>query len=146
MPDPLPRPPARPAPTLAALVAAPLYFGPFLAGLAQGPAALLPVFVAIWTIWQMLVRPPGWGRPAVPGVALGGLWLGVLAHGLLIVAAFATGRGFAVLIGGALALPGWIAVALALTALPLGLRLARPAVLDGAPDPADQGEPAGTGA
>lgn len=139
------RPPAPPA-ALAALVAAPLYFGPFLAGLSQAPGLLLPVFAAIWTIWRMTVRPAGWARRAVPGIRLGGLWLSVLAHLLLLIALFATGRGFSTLIGGAIALPGWVAVALALLALPLGLRLARPPALDAARVPADQGTAAGSGA
>lgn len=143
--------PATVAASVAALAAAPLYLAPFLAGLAAAPAAMIPVFVAVWAIWLMLMRPRHWGRRAMPGLALGGLWLAVLAQGLLIVAIFATGRGLAVLNAQALAMPAWLPAALALLALPLGLRLSRaPAApappLDAADDPADQGVSAGSGA
>lgn len=131
---------------LAALVAAPLYAAPFLAGLSMSPKALIPVFAAIWALWLLLARPARWTRRAVPGPALGGLWLAVLAQGLLIVAIFATGRGLAVLNGAALALPGWLPVALALTSLPLARLLAgrHGPPLDAAADPADQGASAGS--
>ena len=137
--------------TLAALAAAPLFLAPFLAGLAGSTPTLVPVFAAVWAVWLMLVRPAGWGRRAVPGLALGGLWLAVLAQVLLIVVIFATGRGFAVLSGQALALPVLLPPLLALGALPLGFLLARPPTgprppLDAATDPADQGASAGTGA
>lgn len=131
---------------LGALCAAPLFLAPLLAGLTMAPTALMPVFVAVWAVWQMLLRPAAWRRRAVPGAALGRLWIGVLGQALLLGLLFAVGRGLAVVIGGAAGLPGWAPVLLALAALPLALLVARAPALDAARVPADQGETAGSGA
>lgn len=131
---------------LGTLCAAPLFLAPLLAGLSLAPTAVMPAFVAVWAVWLVLVRPAAWRRRAVPGAALGGLWLRVLAQALLLGALFGVGRGLAVLIGGAAALPGWAPVLLALAALPLAGIVARLPVLDAARVPADQGKPAGSGA
>ena len=137
-----------PHPTaIAALAAAPLYLAPFLSGLAAQHAALLPVFVAIWVTWRMVIRPATWTTPATMGLRLSGLWLTVLAHIVLLILGFALGRGFASVMALALALPYWVPVALALGALPLGhlLAVSRRAALDEADDPSDQGVSTGSG-
>lgn len=149
-------PPAPMASGLLALVCAPIFLAPLLAGLSQAPLFLVPVLAALWLVWQAAARPAQWRQPAVPGLALGGLWLAVLAQGLAIALIFALGRGLSGLVGGALPLPLWVPVALAASAIPptawlarrpgAGARAAGTRVLDAARVPADQGEPAGSGA
>lgn len=142
-------PPQRPAPlrpSLAALVAAPLYLGPFLAGLAQAPLWLMPAFVLAWALWRMLGQPAGSATGGNPAARVLGRASTSLAHAGLVVAAFALGRGFAGLIGAALALPGWAALAVAMVPVLLARRMAAGAKLDAARVPADHGEPAGSGA
>lgn len=142
----MPRPPAPRlvSPRLAALCAAPLFLAPLLAGMALAPSAFMPAFVAIWAVWLLLLRPVAWRRRAVPGAALGRLWMTVLGQALLVGLLFAVGRGLAVLLGGAAALPGWVPVLVALAALPLAAVVARAPVLDAGGVPTDQGNAAGS--
>jgi hypothetical protein len=82
-----------------------LYFGPLLAGLGGHGWMLVPTFVAIFVLWQMIVRPHQWPT-TLSELGKGELWVGIAAQiavqCLLVVVCFGIGRG----IGGAIgALP-----------------------------------------
>jgi len=98
-----------------------LYFGPLLAGLVgHGWAMVLP-FVAIFTLWSILLRPhlwpgPGQFRRPEALVALASL---LATQALLVVLCFGLGRGFGGVMGLDLALPFWFPAALSFLAVPL---------------------------
>jgi hypothetical protein len=82
-----------------------LYFGPLLAGLGGYGWLMVPSFVAIFVLWQMIVRPHHWPT-SLAEFTKGDLWVGIAAQiavqVLLVVVCFGIGRG----IGGAIgALP-----------------------------------------
>jgi hypothetical protein len=82
-----------------------LYFGPLLAGLGGYGWLMVPSFVAIFVLWQMIVRPHHWPT-SLAEFTKGELWVGIAAQiavqVLLVVICFGIGRG----IGGAIgALP-----------------------------------------
>jgi hypothetical protein len=116
--------------TLFSLAAALLYLGPLVAGLSSAPIALLPVFVAIFVLWVAILRPSVWskatsgGTPVALAVHLGGL---TLMQVLLVILAFALGRGLSTLVG-VLDLPVWLPVLVSLAAVPVGRMLWNPAL------------------
>ncbi|MGL5008628.1 MAG: hypothetical protein ACRC6I_02000 [Paracoccaceae bacterium] len=77
-----------------------LYFGPLLAGLGGYGWSLVPSFVAIFVLWQMIVRPHQWPT-TLTELKRGELWVSmasqVAVQILLVVVCFGVGRG----IGGA---------------------------------------------
>lgn len=82
-----------------------LYFGPLLAGLGGFGWTHVPTFVAIFVLWQMIVRPHQWPT-SLTELGRSELWVGIAAQIavqiLLVVVFFGIGRG----IGGAVgALP-----------------------------------------
>lgn len=82
-----------------------LYFGPLLAGLGGYGWTQVPTFVAIFVLWQMIVRPHQWPT-TLTELTRGELWVGIAAQVavqiLLVAVFFGIGRG----IGGAVgALP-----------------------------------------
>lgn len=82
-----------------------LYFGPLLAGLGGYGWMLVPGFVSIFVLWQMIVRPQQWPT-SLSELGKGELWVGIAAQVavqvLLVAVFFGIGRG----IGGAVgALP-----------------------------------------
>ncbi len=78
-----------------------LYFGPLLAGLGGYGWLMVPSFVAIFVLWQMIVRPHQWPT-SLADFGKGELWVGIAAQiavqVLLVVVCFGIGRG----IGGAI--------------------------------------------
>lgn len=115
--------------TLLSLVAALLYVGPFLSGLGQGPALMVPIFTAVFVIWVAVMRPAVWARvttAGAPAVLAARLAMVTLLQVLLVVVAFALGRGFAALTEAALALPLWLPPLLSLLAVPLARLVWRP--------------------
>lgn len=105
------------------LMAAMLYLGPLLAGLAGAPEFLAAVFVAIFTLWVMVMRPAIWKKIGAQGTPLGlALHLGAitLMQALLVILCFGLGRGLAVLLGGTLDLAPVVPVALSGAALLVG--------------------------
>jgi hypothetical protein len=77
-----------------------LYFGPLLAGLGGYGWSLVPTFVAIFVLWQMIVRPHHWPT-SLADLKKSDLWVGIAAQiavqMLLVIVFFGIGRG----IGGA---------------------------------------------
>lgn len=78
-----------------------LYFGPLMAGLGGYGWLMVPSFVAIFVLWQMIVRPHNWPT-SLSDLSKGDLWVGIAAQiavqALLVVICFGIGRG----IGGAI--------------------------------------------
>lgn len=109
--------------TFLSLLAALLYVGPFLAGLANAPVAMLPVFAAVFMVWVMVMRPSVWaaatskGAPAILAARLGIL---TLFQVLLVLVSFGMGRGLTILLDGTLAIPMWLPPVLSIIAIPLG--------------------------
>lgn len=105
---------------LYSLLAAMLYAGPLLAGLAGAPETLVAVFVGIFTLWVVVMRPAIWkaisaeGTPFALALHLGSV---TLLQSLLVILCFAIGRGIAVLLGSTLAIPGILPVLLSAGAL-----------------------------
>ncbi len=98
-----------------------LYMGPLLAGLSgHGWAMVLP-FVAIFTLWSVILRPHLWPTPDQVRrpealVALASL---LATQALLVVICFAFGRGFGGVMGLRVALPFWFPAALSFLSVPL---------------------------
>ncbi|MEY4982229.1 MAG: hypothetical protein RIR62_495 [Pseudomonadota bacterium] len=71
-------------PYLAMAASVLLYLGPVLAGWAMAPAAAWPVFLGVFLLWSVLMRPGDWPRDA-------GRWLeaGVIARALVTVVVLA---------------------------------------------------------
>lgn len=92
-----------------------LYMGPLLAGLADYGWEAVPVFAAIFVLWQMILRPGEWARAPGQGVARLGR---VVIQVLLVSGCFAAGRA----LGGTLAVePGFhpmLPVAVSFLAIP----------------------------
>lgn len=78
-------------PYLAMAASVLLYLGPVLAGWAMAPAAAWPVFLGVFLLWSVLMRPGDWPRDA-------GRWVdaGVIARALATVVVLA-GLAFACL-------------------------------------------------
>lgn len=114
---------------LFSLTAALLYFGPFLAGLSDAPILLVLLFATIFLLWVAIMRPSIWakttgaGTPLALATYLGGL---TIIQMMLVVFAFALGRGLAALLDGVISLPLWVPVLISMTALPLGALLRDP--------------------
>lgn len=103
-----------------------LYLGPFVAGLSRAGAGILPVFVAAFFLWLLLMRPGLAGNAeGGAGRALATLAGSALVQVVLVLLVYGLGRGLSVLTGGPAAVPLWLAAALSLTALPLA-RIALP--------------------
>ena len=104
------------------VLAAMLYFGPLLAGLSGTAELALPVFVAIFTLWIVVMRPAIWARVTQDGtpLALAVYLAGItLMQILLVILCFGLGRGLSAVLGGALDIPQWVPVLLSALALPL---------------------------
>jgi hypothetical protein len=111
-----------------------LYIGPLLAGFGGAGLAVVPVFVAIFLLWLIVLRPqdwPGnlvdWQRPD----AWFALLVRVIVQIVLVLLCFGIGRGFAGVTDLMTDIPAWLPVALSIGAVALG-RLAWPVGQDGA--------------
>lgn len=99
-----------------------LYFGPLLAGLAGTTELALPVFVAVFTLWVVVMRPAIWARVTQEGtpLALAVYLAGItLMQILLVILCFGLGRGLSALLGATLAVPYWLPVLMSALALPV---------------------------
>jgi hypothetical protein len=101
-----------------------LYFGPLLAGLGGYGWTLVPSFVAIFVLWQMIVRPHHWPT-SLSELGRGELWVGIAAQVavqiLLVTVSFGIGRG----IGGAVGVLPMFSPALPLSVSFLSIPLCR---------------------
>lgn len=99
------------------LAAALLYLGPLLAGLAGQGWRVLPVFVLVFLLWLVVIRPQDWPAPAA--WAGPGPWLALMGRAVvqlvLVGLCLGTGRGLAGVAGLTADLP---------LALPVGLSMA----------------------
>jgi hypothetical protein len=115
---------------LFSVAAAMLYLGPFLAGLSAAPITVMPIFVAIFMLWITVMRPSVWakataqGTPAALAVLLGSI---TLVQTLLVVLAFAIGRGMGGLVGN-LSMQPWVPVLISLLSVPAARILWNPAI------------------
>jgi hypothetical protein len=73
-----------------------LYFGPLLAGLAGYGVGMLPPFVLIFLLWQVVVRPQHWLGSGVDWLSASGLstiLTQIILQTIFVTALFAVGRG-----------------------------------------------------
>ncbi|WP_343117139.1 hypothetical protein [Ostreiculturibacter nitratireducens] len=126
---------------LFSLTAALLYFGPFLSGLTGAPMTSALIFLAVYLLWVVLLRPRSWARtetqgaPTILAAYLGGL---TMFQMVLIFVLFSLGRGLGTLLGGVIALPLILPIVLSAFAIPLGLMVREPQTGDAGAEEADQ--------
>lgn len=112
-------------------VTALLYIGPLLAGLAGDGWAEVPVFTAIFLLWQIILRPNLWPRTA-PEWLTGSALLALVARGalltLLVAICFGIGRGIGGVLGYLPNLPAMLPIGLSFLAIPLGRMIWNPAI------------------
>lgn len=98
-----------------------LYFGPLLAGLGGMGWDAVPVFIALFALWLVVMRPKTWPRDIV-------LWsmetassalAQILVNAGIVVVLFALGRGFGGVAGFVPNIPPLLPVALSFLATPL---------------------------
>lgn len=99
-----------------------LYLGPLLAGLGGFGWAVVPVFVAIFLLWTVILRPATWPQTGADW-ARPDLVIGVLAQAvvqvLLVALCFGIGRGLGGVIGALPAFPVMLPIAVSLLSIPL---------------------------
>jgi hypothetical protein len=110
-----------------------LYLGPLLAGLSGQTGALIPVFVLVFLMWSVILRPHLWPRHPRELARTGALLPLVTLTAtqvLLVLICFVIGRG----IGGALGvqpdLPGYLPLALSFLSVPLSRLIWNPLVAE----------------
>lgn len=116
--------------TLFKLAAALLYLGPLLAGFQQQGWQIVPVFVTVFLLWLVVIRPQDW--PAAAAWRGPAPWLALIGRGvvqlLLVVLCIGLGRGLAGVSGlQPAALPVALPVALSILAVGLGRMAWNPA-------------------
>lgn len=115
---------------LLAAIALMLYAGPLVAGLAgHGWAAVWP-FVAIFTLWQVVMRPTDWPRdPArwTEPAQLSAAVARVALLAMLVALCFAIGRGIGAVIGHPAGIPLEVTLAASFVAVPLARLIHDPA-------------------
>ena len=116
-----------------------LYLGPLLAGLSGMGWAAVPVFIALFALWLVVMRPVQWPRDP-------GLWTSqtvvaaaaqVAVNALIVVVLFGIGRGIGGVAGFLPNFPAFFPVALSFLAIPLSRLAGDPARLaetDQSPD------------
>lgn len=99
-----------------------LYLGPLLAGMGGFGWLVVPVFVAIFTLWLMVMRPQDWPQVAADWRSrpmLVGLAARVMVQVLLVVVMFGIGRGVGGVLGVLPPLPAMLPLAISGLAIPL---------------------------
>lgn len=99
-----------------------LYLGPLLAGLAGFGWGLVPVFVVIFVLWLLILRPRNWPRSLADwqkSEALVALVSQTATQALLVVVCFGIGRGIGGVAGLSLRLPVWLPVAISVLSIPM---------------------------
>ncbi len=104
-----------------------LYVGPLAAGLADFGWSMMPGFVLIFLLWQIIMRPADWPRRAAqwaePGVLTGAFTRLALII-ILVGVCFGIGRGIGGAVGFVSGVPMYVPLAVSFLAIPLA-RLAR---------------------
>lgn len=105
-----------------------LYIGPLLAGMGGYGWAVVPVFIAIFLLWLIVLRPQEWPQTAADWQSPDS-WLAIATRAvvqtLLVVICFGVGRGLAGVAGLSVTLPFMGPIFLSLLAIPIA-RLACP--------------------
>ncbi|MBN2631116.1 MAG: hypothetical protein JXR75_11320 [Rhodobacteraceae bacterium] len=99
----------------------PLYLGPLLAGLSAMGWSAVPVFIAVFALWLVVMRPATWPRDltlwnmekAVAAAAQ------VAVNAVIVVVLFAVGRGLGGVAGFVPQIPPFVPVAVSFLAVPL---------------------------
>lgn len=106
-----------------------LYLGPLLAGLAGFGWLQVPVFVALFVLWLVILRPQrwpsrlaGWKKPE----ALVTLAAQTATQALLVLVCFGIGRGIGGVTGLVLPLPELLPIGISLLAIPLSRMIWNP--------------------
>ena len=113
------------------LVTAVLYFGPLLAGLIGQGWGMVPVFVGIFLLWSVILRPHLWPASAADlarSEALVAAASLIATQILLVVVCFAVGRGLGGVLGVMPALPAYLPAALSFLSVPLSRLIWNPRV------------------
>lgn len=110
------------------LVSLMLYAGPLVAGLAGQGWGVLPAFVAVFVLWQVVMRPADWPRD--PALWTGSQVLAALARIalllVLVAVMFGIGRGIGGIAGHLPAIPRYLPLALSFLSVPLARLLYDP--------------------
>ena len=99
-----------------------LYLGPLLAGLGRFGWAQVPVFVAIFVLWLIIMRPQQWPKTLAAWQrpeALVTLAALTATQALLVVVCFGVGRGIGGVTGFVLALPMLLPIGISLLSIPI---------------------------
>ncbi|WP_435256461.1 hypothetical protein ACSBLW_09880 [Thioclava sp. FR2] len=98
-----------------------LYFGPLLAGLTGMGWNAVPVFIALFALWLVVMRPKDWPRQfsSWSGETLVSAFAQVAVNALIVIALFAAGRGIGAVAGFVPNIPPYIPVGLSFLATPL---------------------------
>lgn len=98
-----------------------LYFGPLLAGLTGMGWDAVPVFVALFALWLVVMRPAQWPRDAAAwdGATVVAAAAQVAVNALIVVGLFAAGRGIGGVAGYVPNISPLIPVGLSFLATPL---------------------------
>ncbi|MDP2740575.1 MAG: hypothetical protein Q8O82_18140 [Pseudorhodobacter sp.] len=107
-----------------------LYGGPLLAGLGGFGWPVVPVFIAIFLLWLVILRPQewpaslaDWQRPE----AMVALAARAAVQLLLVALCFGIGRGIGGVLGGTPTVPVVVPIAMSLLAIPLARLVGNPA-------------------
>lgn len=112
------------------LAAALLYAGPLVAGLGGQGWAVVPAFVLVFLLWQVLMRPADWRRTPLEWAQAPVLLAAVLRIAVLValvVLLFGLGRGIGAVLGHLPAIPAAAPVLASLLAVPLARLIWDPA-------------------
>jgi hypothetical protein len=93
-----------------------LYMGPLLAGLAGYGWVSVPIFAAIFTLWQMILRPQDW---QVPGSRVVSLVARIVLQVLVVAGCFGVGRALGGIFSYAPGFHPMLPVAMSFLAIPV---------------------------
>lgn len=109
-----------------------LYLGPLLAGVSGVGWAGLPVFMALFALWLVVMRPAQWPRD--PSEWTGATALAAVAqlgvNAVIVIALFSIGRGIGGVAGVVPQIPAMFPVAVSFLAIPLSRWAVDPVKLD----------------
>lgn len=99
-----------------------LYFGPFLSGLGSAGWSVIPVFVTLFLLWLVVMRPQDWPQ-SLEDWQSPDAWIGLVTRVavqiVLVLASYGLGRALLPVTGGAVDLPQVLPVLISLVAIPL---------------------------
>lgn len=125
------------------VVALLLYIGPLVAGLADFGWSVVPAFVLVFVLWQVIMRPADWplraAQWAEPGVPTG-VFTRVALIVILVAVCLGLGRGIGGAVGFVSGVPLYVPLAASFLAIPLA-RLVRDPAAGALRDPRVAAEP-----